>query len=326
MEFNYKRPRRLRTTEFTRSLVRETTLSSKDLVWPVFIEEGTSIKHKIPSLPGVFRYSVDCLLDEVKNALDLGIQAIALFPKIDDKLKDSHAKEALNSDGLIPRAIHTLKKTFPNLIVIADIALDPYSSDGHDGIVVENKIANDASLEILSEMAVRLAEAGADWVAPSDMMDGRVGAIRRALDHKKYLDTVILSYTAKYASCFYGPFREALDSAPRAGDKKTYQMDPSNRKEALRELSLDIEEGADIVMVKPALSYLDILSDFKRNSTVPVAAYQVSGEYAQIEAAAERGWIDRKLAILETLTSIKRAGADIIFTYYAREAAELIQK
>jgi porphobilinogen synthase len=316
------RPRRNRKSKTVRNLVRETSLTPFDFVYPVFIVEGKNQKQPIAAIPGQFRYSTDELLKVCEEAEKLQIPGIVLFPKIEDKLKDANATEALNANGLVPKTVRAIKKAFPDLVVFTDIALDPFSIDGHDGIVKNGEILNDETLQILSKMALVHAEAGADFVAPSDMMDGRVRNIRQALDKDNYKNVGILSYTAKYASSFYGPFRSALDSAPRAGDKKTYQMDPANSREALRELKLDIAEGADMVMVKPALPYLDIIRLFKQHSTLPIAAYNVSGEYAMIKAAGERGWVDEKSVRDEALLSIKRAGADMIFSYFALEFAK----
>lgn len=310
-----ERPRRLRRSVAIRDLVQENTLTSNDLVWPVFIKEGRGIREPIPSLPGCFRLSVDQLLTDTEKLVNLGLKAIALFPAIEDKLKDPKAREALNPSGLVPRAIQDLKKRFPDLCVIGDVALDPYSSDGHDGIVKGGEILNDETLLVLAEQAKVQAAAGADFVAPSDMMDGRVGWIRKQLDEAGFQNTGIISYCAKYASGFYGPFRQALESAPRSGDKKTYQMNPTNRREAIREARLDQKEGADVLMVKPALSYLDVIRAVRVASDLPIAAYSVSGEYAMIKAAAANQWLDERVITLEVLNSIKRAGADMIFTY-----------
>lgn len=309
-----ERPRRLRRSSFIRDMLQETHLRPTDFVWPVFIKEGKGLNEPISALPGCSRVSVDVLLGQIADLKDL--RAIALFPGVEDSLKDSYGKEALNPDGLVPRAIKAIKDKFPELITITDVALDPYSSDGHDGIVKDGKILNDETVEVLAGQALMQAKAGADFVAPSDMMDGRVAAIRRALDESGCTETGIISYTAKYASCFYGPFREALESAPRFGDKKTYQMNPMNIREARREARLDQAEGADILMVKPALSYLDVIQTLKRNSDLPIAAYNVSGEYAMVKAASKNGWLDEKKAVLEILGSIKRAGADLIFSYH----------
>lgn len=319
------RPRRNRKSPLVRTLVSENSVTPQDFLYPVFIVEGKNIQQEISSLPGQYRYSIDNLLLLCEKISRLKIPGISLFPKINESLKNKKASEALNSRGLVPHAVRELKKQFPDLIIMTDIALDPFSSDGHDGIVENGKVLNDASLEVLAEMAVIHADAGADYVGPSDMMDGRVRRIRESLDKNNFTETGIISYTAKYASEFYGPFRDALDSAPRAGDKKTYQMDPANSREALRELKLDLQEGADMVMVKPALAYLDIIKLFKQNSTVPVAAYNVSGEYAMIKAAAEKGWIDGPLATHEMLLSIKRAGADVILSYFAVEYCEWLE-
>lgn len=320
------RPRRLRYTPAIRRLVRETELTVNDLIYPLFIMEGENQKVAIPSMPDYYRYSLDLLLKEVVNAYNLGINAIALFPLIAEDKKDNFGRESYNPDGLVPRAVKAIKKEVPEIIIITDVALDPFSIYGHDGIVEDGKILNDETLEVLVKMSLSQAAAGANFVAPSDMMDGRVGAIRRALDAAGYLDVGILAYTAKYASAYYGPFRDALESAPKFGDKKTYQMDGANSREALREASLDITEGADIIMVKPALAYLDIIRRLRDSSHLPVAAYNVSGEYAMIKAAAKQGWIDEKSLILETLTSMKRAGADLILTYFALDVALMKQE
>ena len=320
------RPRRLRYTPAIRSLVRETELTVNDLIYPLFIMEGENQKVAIPSMPDCNRYSLDLLLKEVVNAYNLGINAIALFPLIAEDKKDNFGRESYNPDGLVPRAVKAIKKEVPEIIIITDVALDPFSIYGHDGIVEDGKILNDETLEVLVKMSLSQAAAGANFVAPSDMMDGRVGAIRRALDAAGYFDVGILAYTAKYASAYYGPFRDALESAPKFGDKKTYQMDGANSREALREASLDITEGADIIMVKPALAYLDIIRRLRDSSHLPVAAYNVSGEYAMIKAAAKQGWIDEKSLILETLISMKRAGADLILTYFALDVALMKQE
>ena len=306
-------------------MVRETDLKPADFIYPLFVIEGENLTEPINSMPGVSRLSLDLLVEEVRQAADLGVPAVALFAAIDDDLKDEVATESTNPDGLMQRAIRTLKEKVPEVAVITDVAMDPFSSEGHDGYVQDGKILNDPTLEILSRMAVSQAEAGADMVAPSDMMDGRVGVIRQALDEAGFEETGILAYSAKYASSFYGPFREALDSAPRHGDKKTYQMDFANSREAIREVLLDIEEGADMVMVKPGMPYLDVIAKVREISTVPVAAYQVSGEYAMIEAVAANGWMDGEALMVETLTSIKRAGADVILTYFAKRIAETLR-
>jgi porphobilinogen synthase len=319
------RPRRLRRTEAIRRMVRETQLTVNDLIYPVFVMEGENLKQEISSMPNYYRYSLDILLKEVKDAYALGINAIALFPLIPDAKKDNRGTESYNPDGLVQQTVKAIKKEIPNLVVITDVALDPFSSYGHDGIVEDGKILNDETVEVLVKSALSHAEAGADFVAPSDMMDGRIGAIRKALDAQGYINVGILAYSAKYASAYYGPFRDALESAPKFGDKKTYQMDLANAREAIKEVALDIAEGADIVMVKPALAYLDVICQIKNYTNLPVAAYNVSGEYAMVKAAAQNGWIDEKKVILETLTSMKRAGADLILTYFAKEVALMLQ-
>lgn len=316
-----QRPRRNRSTAAVRSLARETRVSAGDLILPLFVMEGKNKSTPIGSMPGHSRLTIDKLVALAREAYDLGIPAVALFPYLPEDKKDRFAKESANPEGLLQRAIAALKKEVPGLAVISDVAMDPYSSDGHDGLVRDGEIVNDETLPILAAMAIAQARAGADFVAPSDMMDGRIGYIRRALDEAGFEKTGILAYSAKYASAFYGPFREALDSAPRAGDKKTYQMDPANTREAIREVLLDVQQGADIVMVKPAGAYLDVISAVRAKTTVPVAAYQVSGEFAMIHAAAERGWIDAARAMEESLTAIKRAGADMILTYFALDFA-----
>ncbi len=327
--FPIRRNRRLRTNEAIRSLVRETMISPNDFLVPLFVVEGKGIKEEIASMPNYYRFSLDLLKDEVKTLWSLGLKSVLLFVKVDDVLKDNKGTEALNPNGLMQRAIKTVKDTCPNMFVMTDVALDPFSSYGHDGIVENGKIINDATVEVLAEMSISHAEAGANFVAPSDMMDGRILGIREALDQSNYVDTGIMSYSAKYASAFYGPFRDALDSAPVdivdiPKDKKTYQMDFANRDEAIRETEMDINEGADIVMVKPGLCYLDIVRDIKNNFDVPLAVYQVSGEYAMLKAAAEKGWLDHDAVILEQITSIKRAGADIITSYFAKDVVKLI--
>jgi len=320
------RPRRLRRTETLRRMVRENILRVEDLIYPLFLMEGEGHREEVPSMPGCYRYTLDLLLDEVKQADELGIGAIALFPLIPYEQKDNAGTESYNPNGLIPRAVRAIKQAVPDILVITDVALDPYSSEGHDGIVQDGKILNDETVAVLMKQALVQAEAGADFVAPSDMMDGRVGAIRKALDAEGWINVGILAYSAKYASAYYGPFRDALDSAPKFGDKKTYQMDAANAREAMKEVALDIAEGADIVMVKPALAYLDIICQIKQHTHLPVAAYNVSGEYAMIKAAAEQGWIDEKKVVLETLTSMKRAGADLILTYFAKDVALMLRQ
>lgn len=320
------RPRRLRRTPALRRMVRETQLSVDDLIYPLFVMEGEGQKVEIASMPGCYRYSLDLLLEAVAEAFELGINAIALFPVIPEAKKDATGTESYNPDGLVQRTVRAIKQAVPEIVVITDVALDPFSTHGHDGIVDDNGIIlNDPTVEVLVKMALSQAEAGADMVAPSDMMDGRVGAIRTALDAQGYINVGILAYSAKYASAYYGPFRDALDSAPKFGDKKTYQMDAANAREALKEVVLDIAQGADIVMVKPALAYLDIIYQVRNATNLPVAAYNVSGEYATIKAAAQMGWIDEKKIILETLTSMKRAGADLILTYFAKEVALMLR-
>ncbi len=312
-----ERPRRLRQSPAIRDMVQETHLLSSDLVWPAFVTEGRKVRDAVPSLPGCFRYSQDNLISEAGRLHDLGLNAIALFPHIEEKSKDAQGKEAVNPSGLVPQVVQALKRAYPDLLVITDVALDPYSSDGHDGIVRNGEILNDETVVVLAQQAKMHAEAGADFVAPSDMMDGRVGWIRKKLDEAGFSKTGIISYSAKYASGFYGPFREALKSAPKSGDKKTYQMNPMNRREALREARLDTREGADVLMVKPALAYLDVIAAVRAKSDLPIAAYNVSGEYAMVKAAAKNGWLDEQTVTIEILGSIKRAGADMIFTYHA---------
>jgi porphobilinogen synthase len=305
-------------------MVAETILTPSDFIVPLFISEGENKKEEIASMPGYYRMSLDLTVKEVKELWGMGLKSVLLFIKCKDELKDNKGTEALNPKGLMQRSIRAIKEACPDMLVMTDVALDPFSSYGHDGIVEGSEIVNDATVEVLAQMSVSHAQAGADFVAPSDMMDGRILAIREALEENGLNKTGIMSYSAKYASCFYGPFRDALDSAPGFGDKKTYQMDYSNRIEAVKETLMDIEEGADIVMVKPALAYLDIIRDVKNAVSVPVSAYNISGEYAMIKAAAKMGWIDENKAILETLTAIKRAGADLIATYFAKDAVRLI--
>ena len=314
-----RRNRILRRSAAIRSLVSETVLTPNDFIVPLFIVEGNDVKDPISSMPGYFRNSLDITVKEVKELWGLGLKSVLLFIKCADELKDNKGTEALNPDGLMQRSIREIKNACPEMVVMTDVALDPFSSYAHDGIVEKNEIVNDATVEVLAKMSVSHAEAGADFVAPSDMMDGRVAAIREALENSGYTKTGIMSYSAKYASCFYGPFRDALDSAPGFGDKKTYQMNFANRLEAIKETLMDVEEGADIVMVKPAMAYLDIIREVKNNVEIPVSAYHVSGEYAMIKAAAERGWLDEQKAVIESLTSIKRAGADLIATYFAKD-------
>lgn len=319
-----RRNRILRQSPAIRAMVRETILTPSDFIVPLFIVEGENIVSEISSMPGYFRRSLDQTIKEVQELWAMGLKSVLLFIKCEDGLKDNRGTEALNPNGLMQRSIRAIKNAVPEICIMTDVALDPFSSYGHDGIVENNEIVNDATVEVLAAMSVSHATAGADFVAPSDMMDGRIGAIRQALEENNFTKTGIMSYSAKYASSFYGPFRNALDSAPGFGDKKTYQMDYCNRIEAVRETIMDIEEGADIVMIKPALSYLDIIREIKNAVEVPVSAYNISGEYAMIKAAAKMGWIEEDKAILETLCSIKRAGADLIATYFAKDAVRLI--
>jgi porphobilinogen synthase len=319
-----KRNRILRQSPAIRSLVAETVLTPNDFIVPLFIDEGHDVKTEIASMPGYYRNSLDVTLKEVKELWGMGIKSVLLFVKAKDETKDNTGKEAWNANGLMQRSIKSIKDEVPEILVMTDVALDPYSIYGHDGIVKDGEIVNDETVEALVKMSISHAEAGADFVAPSDMMDGRIGAIRKSLEENNFTKVGIMAYSAKYASCFYGPFRDALDSAPGFGDKKTYQMNYANRIEAIKETLQDIEEGADIVMVKPALAYLDIIREVKNAAQVPVSAYNISGEYAMIKAAAKMGWIDENKAIIETLTAIKRAGADLIATYFAKDAVKLI--
>ncbi len=320
------RPRRNRAGHAVRALVRETQLSAHDFILPLFVQEGEDSHTPITSMPGQARLGIKRLVAKAEEAAALGVQGVALFPALDESKKDARATESTNADGLLQRAVRALKAALPEMLVITDVALDPYSSDGHDGLVVGDQIVNDETLPILAGMAVSQAQAGADMVAPSDMMDGRVQALRTALDEAGFENVGIISYCTKYASSFYGPFREALDSAPRAGDKKTYQMDPANVRECEREVRLDEAEGADMLMVKPGLPYLDIVRLVRGLTPLPVAAYHVSGEYAMLHAAAERGWLDYDACLLESLLALKRAGADVIFTYGAIDAASLLKR
>ena len=317
------RPRRLRRSASIRGLVRETELSPRQLIYPMFVTEGKAVRECIDTMPGQFRLSIDELLRECEELYALGIGAVNLFGYSIEK--DKLGSMSYDSGGLIQRAVRAIKKTIPELCVQTDVALDPYTTHGHDGLVINGEIVNDESVEVLCRMALSHAEAGADWIAPSDMMDGRVGAIRNALDGQGFDGVGILAYSAKYASCFYGPFRGALKSAPKSGDKKSYQMDPANTREALREISLDLDEGADVVMIKPALCYLDVISRVRDTFDVPIAAYNVSGEYAMVIAAAEKGWLDKDRAMMEMLLSIRRAGADMILTYFAKDAAAYLR-
>lgn len=324
-----RRNRRLRQNQAIRSLVRETIITPNDFLVPLFVVEGKGIKEEINSMPNYYRYSLDLLENEVKELWKLGLKSVLLFVKVPDNLKDNKGTEALNPNGLMQRAIKTVKNVCPEMLVMTDVALDPYSSYGHDGIVENGQIINDATVDVLAEMSISHAQAGANFVAPSDMMDGRILSIREALEDEGFTNTGIMSYSAKYASAFYGPFRDALDSAPVdiknvPKDKQTYQMDPANRFEALIETEMDIDEGADIVMVKPGIAYLDIVREIKNDVDVPVAVYQVSGEYAMIKAAAEKGWLDHDAVMMEQLIAIKRAGADIIASYFAKDVIKLI--
>jgi porphobilinogen synthase len=321
-----KRSRILRSNPAIRSLVAETQLKSADFIAPLFIDEGKDLHQEIASMPGYYRNSLNITVKEVKELYSMGLKSVLLFVKAKDELKDNTGKEAWNKEGLMQRSIRAIKEAVPEIVLMTDVALDPYSSFGHDGIVKDGEIVNDETVEALVKMSLSHAEAGADFVAPSDMMDGRIGAIRDAFEHSGFTNTGIMAYSAKYASCFYGPFRDALDSAPGFGDKKTYQMDYSNRTEAIKEALQDVEEGADIIMVKPALAYLDIIREVKNAVRVPVSAYNISGEYAMIKAAAKMGWLDESKAIMETLTAIKRAGADLIATYFAKDALLLLQQ
>jgi porphobilinogen synthase len=325
MSYPFKRHRRLRTNKAIRDLVEETTLSLNDFIVPVFITYGQNKKIEIPSMPGYYKYSLDQLGDEIELISNLKLKSVLLFAEIPKELKDNSGKEALNPEGLMQKSIHKFKEVNPDILVMTDVALDPYSSFGHDGIVSGTEIINDDSVNVLAKMALSHAQAGADFVAPSDMMDGRILKIREILENKGYHNTGILSYSAKYASAFYGPFRDALDSAPGFGDKKTYQMNPANSREAISEVLSDIDEGADIVMIKPAIHYLDIIRKVSEISSVPVAAYHVSGEYSQIKAAAMKGWLDEQQAMFEASIAIKRAGAVLIASYFAKDIAKILK-
>jgi porphobilinogen synthase len=318
-----RRPRRNRKSEVIRNLVEETSLSVKDLIYPMFLVSGSNQKSEVVSMPGIFRFSTDLLLGEIEACMKLGIMAFDVFPAYPESLKDTKASESYNPETFYLKALREIKKNFPEVCLMSDVAMDPYSNDGHDGLVKDGRILNDETLEILGRMSLAQADAGVDILGPSDMMDGRVGFIRSLLDRNGYSETSIMSYTAKYASAFYGPFRDALDSAPKFGDKKTYQMNPANAQEALIEADLDLAEGADFLMVKPALAYLDIIKLLNENYSLPIAAYNVSGEYSMIKAAGERGWLDADRAMLESLLSIKRAGAKVILSYFAKEFAML---
>jgi porphobilinogen synthase len=326
MSYLTRRPRRNRKSEAIRAMIEETRVTTDDLIFPLFLLDGTSKKVEVASMPGIYRFSTDFMLKEVESCLKLGIRAFDVFPAVEDSFKDKYATRSYDQDFFYLRALRELKNQFPEACIMTDVAMDPYSSDGHDGLVRDGKIVNDETLEILGKMALAQAETGIDILGPSDMMDGRVGYIRNLLDENGFSEVSIMSYTAKYASGFYNPFRDALDSAPKFGDKKTYQMNPANTREALIEAELDAREGADFLMVKPALAYLDVISLLKNNSNLPIAAYNVSGEYSMVKAAAQRGWLDGERVMKETLLSIKRAGADIILTYFAKEFAQLQHK
>lgn len=317
------RPRRNRSSAAIRTMVEENRLSVKDLLFPLFVMDGSATKTEIKSMPGIYRYTPDLLLKEIEACLNLGITSYALFPQVAEDRKDSMATESHRQGSLYLEAIHAVTSRFPEISLLTDVAMDPYSSDGHDGIVKNGEILNDETLEVLAKMAVAQAQAGSKLIGPSDMMDGRVGYLRESLDDAGFTNVGIMAYSAKYASAFYGPFRDALESAPKFGDKKTYQMNPANSREALREAELDELEGADFLMVKPALAYLDIISLLRDNTNLPIAAYNVSGEYAMVKAAAANGWIDGEKAMLESLLSMKRAGAQVILTYFAKEFAQL---
>jgi len=316
------RPRRNRKNVAIREMVQESRLGLENLIFPIFLKDGAGIKEEIPSLPNIYRWSIDLLLKEIESCMELGLRIYDIFPAVEEHLKDQTATMSYDPSNFYLKAIQKIKETFPELVLMSDVALDPYSSDGHDGLVRNGKIVNDDTLPILAKMAVAQAQAGIDIIGPSDMMDGRVGVIRSALDDAGYTDTSIMSYTAKYASAFYGPFRDALNSAPKSGDKKTYQMNIANKSEALIEAQLDVEEGADMIMVKPALCYLDVIHMLKENFATPVTAYNVSGEYAMVHAAAQKGWVDYNAAMNEMLLSIRRAGADGILTYFAKDFAQ----
>ncbi len=319
-----RRPRRNRHSAAIRDMVQETRLHPTDFILPLFVMEGQQVKREVASMPGIYRFSPDLLLDEIAQCVDLGINAFDLFPNLPESKKDKMATESHNPDGLYLSTVRAIKDRFRDVLVMTDVAMDPYSSDGHDGIVENGRILNDETLEVLGKMALAQAQAGADMLGPSDMMDGRVGYLRQVLDQNGFQHVAIMSYAAKYASAFYGPFRDALNSAPKFGDKKTYQMNPANSREALIEAELDYAEGADFLMVKPALAYLDIIKLLSDNFDVPIAAYNVSGEYAMIKAAAQNGWLDGERAMMESLLAIKRAGAKVILTYFAKEAAALL--
>jgi porphobilinogen synthase len=320
------RPRRNRKNAIIRSMVEETKLGTENLIYPIFLQDGKGIKSEIKSLPNNFRWSLDLLIPEIESCMNLGLKSFVLFPAIEENLKDKIASHSYSSENFYLNVIFQLKKYFPEINLMSDVAMDPYSSDGHDGLVHEDKILNDETLEILAKMAVAQAQAGIDIIGPSDMMDGRIGFLRNALDQKNFKEVSIMSYTAKYASAFYGPFRDALDSAPKSGDKKTYQMNPANKIEAILEAQLDFEEGADMMMVKPALCYLDIIHVLKEKFPIPITAYNVSGECAMVYAASQNGWLNYEATMSEMLLSIRRAGADGILSYFAKDFAQLYKK
>ncbi|MDZ7716128.1 MAG: porphobilinogen synthase [Balneolaceae bacterium] len=325
-QFPHIRGRRLRISAAMRDMVAEHDLKPADFIAPIFIMEGENGKVEIPSMPDYYRYTLDLVMDEIAELKEVGIRSLLLFVKVPESKKDNKGTEALNDDGLMQQSVRAIKEKFPDMLVMTDVALDPYSSYGHDGIVEDGEILNDESVEVLAEMAASHARAGADMVAPSDMMDGRIAAMRKALDRQGFKHTGIMAYSAKYASSYYGPFRDALDSAPGFGDKKTYQMDPANVAEAIKEAKLDEQEGADIVMVKPGLPYLDVVRAVKQNVSVPVSVYNVSGEYAMLKAAAEKGWLNEEEAMMEALIGFKRSGADLIATYFAKAASNILKK
>jgi len=320
-----RRPRRNRKNEALRAMFQETNLGVEHLIFPLFLEDGKNVKNEIKSLPNIYRWSIDTLVKEVESCLNIGIKTFVLFPAVEDSKKDKIASYSVQKDNFYLEAARELKRQFPEIVLMSDVAMDPYSSDGHDGLVRDGEILNDETLLILRDMSLAQADAGFDIIGPSDMMDGRVGVIREALDNDGFTDVSIMSYSAKYASAFYGPFRDALDSAPKAGDKNTYQMNPANKREALIEAELDVQEGADMLMVKPATCYLDVIHLLKENFELPITAYNVSGEYAMIHAASQNGWLDYNSAMSEMLLSIRRAGADGILTYFAKDYAKLVQ-
>ncbi|MEM6828886.1 MAG: porphobilinogen synthase [Bacteroidota bacterium] len=319
-----RRPRRNRKSAAIRDLVQETVLTPDDFIFPLFLLEGQNKKTEVASMPGIYRLSEDLMLKEIEACLEIGIKGFDLFPVVEEHYKDKMATKSYGPDFFYLKSLKKIKETFPEALIITDVAMDPYSSDGHDGIVEDGKIVNDETLEVLGRMSLAQAETGIDMIGPSDMMDFRVGYLRNILDENGFHETGIMSYTAKYASAFYGPFRDALDSAPKFGDKKTYQMNPANSQEALLEAQLDFQEGADVMMVKPALAYLDVIHQLKENFNIPIAAYNVSGEYSMIKAASEKGWINGDTAMMESLMSIKRSGSDMIFTYFAKDASQYL--